>query len=507
MSLNFFVVKIINRKTYDFSSVSLIIYMMKRQVYNPYLPLYEYTPDCEPHIFNDRVYVYGSHDQFGAFQFCHNSYVAYSTSINDLSDWKYEGVILDKREDPDNKKGKMDLYAPDVTCGPDKRYYIYYAFSWTGKIGVAVSSSPSGPFKFLGHVHYKDGKELGRKKGDAFHFDPAIFVDDDNRVYLYSGFGAISWFPQIRHGLKPQGGYVIELEQDMVTIKSAPLKIMSKANDKINLNGASKEHAFFEASSLRKIKDTYYFIYSSLNGHELCYMTSPSPIGPFQYQGVIISNGDVGLNGRTRKEACYPLGNNHGSIIKIKKQWYVFYHRHTNYTNTDRQDCAEKIEIDKYGKIKQVEMTSCGLNDGPLNGHGIYPASICCCLKPFEGNVFYPFFRLPHQKNKTYITQSKKDNEEEESQYIHAIKNGCLIGYKYFDLSKSSEIKLHLIGKFKGTISLKFSENGKAEFNTEINHLKDEVVSIKFNCDSDESGLYLYFKGKGRLDFTQFELI
>lgn len=28
---------------------------MKKQVFNPYLPLSEYVPDGEPHIFNDRV--------------------------------------------------------------------------------------------------------------------------------------------------------------------------------------------------------------------------------------------------------------------------------------------------------------------------------------------------------------------------------------------------------------------------------------------------------------------
>jgi hypothetical protein len=46
--------------------------MNKKQVFNPYLPLYEYIPDGEPHVFDGRVYVYGSHDHFGAFDFCFN---------------------------------------------------------------------------------------------------------------------------------------------------------------------------------------------------------------------------------------------------------------------------------------------------------------------------------------------------------------------------------------------------------------------------------------------------
>lgn len=480
---------------------------MKKQVYNPYLPLYEYTPDCEPHVFNDHVYVYGSHDQFGAFQFCHNSYVTWSAPLDDLSDWRYEGVILKRDEDPDNKKNKKDLYAPDTTCGPDGRYYIYYAYDWLGKIGVAVSDSPSGPFKFHGYVHYKDGTPLGRKKGDAFPFDPGVLTDDDKRVYLYSGFGATSWFPQIRHGLKPEGGFVMELDKDMVTIISGPKKIASKADEENNMNHAPKEHAFFEASSIRKIDNKYYFVYSSIEGHELCYMTSDSPMGPFLYGGVIISNGDVGYQGREKKDACYPLGNNHGGMVKIKDKWYIFYHRHNNFTNTDRQDCAEEIHIDENGFIPQVEMTSCGLNGKPLEGKGLYPASICCCLKPKEGNVFYPFFRLPHQNKKLYITQSGKDSDTTETQYIHNVQDGSLIGYKYFDMTMTKTITLSVKGTFDGKVSVRFKEDGDNLTDCEL-HLKKEAKQITFNLPqgNEKQALYLYFEGKGRFDFDHFEL-
>lgn len=30
---------------------------------NPILPLTEYIPDGEPHVFGSRVYLYGSHDK------------------------------------------------------------------------------------------------------------------------------------------------------------------------------------------------------------------------------------------------------------------------------------------------------------------------------------------------------------------------------------------------------------------------------------------------------------
>ena len=479
---------------------------MKKQVYNPYLPLYEYTPDCEPHVFEGRVYVYGSHDEFSAFPFCHNSYVTWSAPVDDLSDWRYEGVILNKKEDPDNKDGKMDLYAPDVTKGPDGRYYIYYAYSWTGIIGVAVSTTPNGPFHFHGHVHYKDGTLLGRKKDDAFQFDPGVLTDDDKRVYLYSGFGAITWFPQIHHHLKPQGGFVMELEPDMLTIKEGPKKICSKADEEVNINHAPKEHAFFEASSIRKINNTYYFIYSSLAGHELCYMTSSSPMGPFTYQGVIISNGDVGYQGRTKEEASYPLGNNHGSIVNINNKWYVFYHRHTNYTNTDRQDCAEEIHVDDNGHIAQVEMTSCGLNGKPLTGKGSYPSCICSTLIPKGGNVFYPFFRLPHNNHKTYITQSGKDTDRVETQYVANVQDSTLIGYKYFDLSDTTKIMLTVKGNFQGTGYLRTTEKGKNLTSIKINLHGAGVLTFAIPRLSSREALFFYFEGKGRFDYYRLEL-
>ena len=48
---------------------------MKKQVYNPYLPSWEYIPDGEPYVFGDRVYVFGSHDRYNGHVFCLNDYV------------------------------------------------------------------------------------------------------------------------------------------------------------------------------------------------------------------------------------------------------------------------------------------------------------------------------------------------------------------------------------------------------------------------------------------------
>lgn len=135
-------------------------------------------------------------------------------------------------------------------------------------------------------------------------------------------------------------------------------------------------HVFFEASSIRKIDNIYYFVYSSQNNHELCYAVSKFPDRDFVYRGVIVSNGDIGIEGGKEKDRANATGTTHGSIECINGQWYVFYHRLTHGSDYSRQICAEKIYIQQDDSISQAEMTSCGLNQGDLIRKGNYASSV-----------------------------------------------------------------------------------------------------------------------------------
>ncbi|AOZ92939.1 family 43 glycosylhydrolase [Paenibacillus crassostreae] len=109
------------------------------------------------------------------------------------------------------------------------------------------------------------------------------------------------------------------------------------------------------------------------------WIDSDSKVMPrgFVYEGTIVSNGDLWINGRSSdKDETNYTGNNHGSIVQVGDQWYVFYHRQTNRHHYSRQGLAEPIEIREDGTIPQVEMTSCGLNNGPLLGRGEYESHI-----------------------------------------------------------------------------------------------------------------------------------
>ncbi|MEQ7807738.1 family 43 glycosylhydrolase [Priestia aryabhattai] len=480
---------------------------MSNEVFNPYLPSYEYIPDGEPYVFGDRVYVYGSHDKFNGTAYCENDYVCWSAPVDELNKWQYEGVIYQKDQDPIGENKERCLYAPDVQQGVDGRYYLYYAFDFLGVISVAVCDSPAGKYEFYGHVTYKDGDLLGSKKEDGFQFDPGVLVDDDGKVYLYTGFCPVDFPWNSLLGLEEKtikGGMVTELEKDMVTVKSGPKYIFP---DKIRGKGTNFEgHEFFEAASIRKIKDTYYFIYSSFNGHELCYATSNSPIGNFKYGGTIISNGDIYLNGRKDKDALNYTGNNHGSIVEIRGKWYVFYHRHTNKHQFSRQACAEQIQLESDGIIRQVEMTSCGLNGEPLIGKGEYPAYIACNLTSKSGAVRYEFGSQIDESH-PFFTQEGHDRESNPNQYIANLKDGAIVGFKYFKINDVSTISIKLRGTGRGTMFVSTSIGGEKISGIPIS--TSENWSFYKNVIQINNGifpLYFTYEGEGEVDFDSFIL-
>ncbi|MFC4319889.1 family 43 glycosylhydrolase [Litchfieldia salsa] len=483
---------------------------MKKQAFNPYLPSYEYIPDGEPYVFGDRLYVYGSHDRFNGQLFCMNDYVCWSAPVHDLSDWRYEGVIYKKKQDPKNRLGLLQMFAPDVARGTDGRYYLYYTAGFSSVMSIAVCDTPAGNYEFYGYVSRSDGSVLWDQSGDPILFDPGVLVDDDGRVYLYSGFAPKRGVPSILTGLKKRtckGGYVIELEKDMKTVVGEPKLIFEKVG---NAKGTGFEgHEFFEASSIRRIIDTYYFIYSSINGHELCYATSKSPTGEFIYGGTLVSNGDLFVNGESLDEAAYNyIGNNHGSIVEVENQWYVFHHRQTNRHHYSRQGLAEPIEIKEDGSISQVEMTSCGLNNGPLRGKGEYEARIACHLTSKGGAGRYGvYFGNITFKAHPYFTQSGRDRENNPNQYIANMRDGATAGYKYFMIEDLKEVAINVRGNASGTILVSTSLNSEPIAKIKIEPSRNFTdYRTMVNMENGRQALYFTYEGSGKLDFMSFVL-
>ena len=488
-----------------------------KQIQNPILPLYETIADGEPHVFGNRIYLFGSHDKAGGDTYCMQDYVFWSAPVDDPSDWSNKGVNYSAKQDPLFSDKLQYMYAPDVVQGNDGRFYLYYCLSgykgnggYGQPISVAVCDTPDGRYEHLGFVRNPDGSPMQT----YITFDPAV-LNDDGTIRLYYG----TWYPfhergrildGVFHRVESRlfgkslqqivsysegimGANHAELSDDMLTIKTAPRHILPN-----RVKGTDFEHhPFFEASSIRKIGDTYYFIYSSIHGHELCYATSRRPDRDFVYRGTVISNGDVGFNGRKPKDRLNTTGTNHGSIERINGQWYVFYHRNTNKTAYSRQACAEPITILPDGSIPQVEITSQGLNRVPLSTDRTYPAAICCHLTngkmPHQGNGVI-------KKNVPYI--AFVDGEP-----VVVATNGTRITYKYFAfIGREQALQLSLSSSGRGTLFVFSDDNeiGSATFTETNGTLRIPIRSI-----AGAHALTLYFRGTSpiRLKTFQFERI
>lgn len=481
---------------------------MRHQAFNPYLPSYEYVPDDEPRVFGDRLYVYGSHDRFNGPDFCVNDYVCWSAPLDDLGDWRYEGVIYKASQDGRNAKGDLHMCAPDVVRGPDGRYYLYYEFHRLTVTSVAVCDTPAGNYEFYGYIQRPDGVPYGEKRGEVNLFDPGVLVDDDGRVYMYTGFAPAPGWMKIAmgmRGLKIDAGYCVELGPDMITMKGEPKMVIP--GPAITAGTGFEGHGFFEASSIRKIGDTYYLVYSSELSHELCYATSKHPDRDFQYGGTLVSIGDIGYQGNTVPTNY--TGNTHGGMVEVNGQWYIFYHRQTNKQKCARQGCAEKITIAPDGSIPQVEVTSCGLNNGPLNGRGTYEARIACCLSSGQGT--FPYLKTREKDKKgihPYFTQSGDDREERGDQYIANMTDGAWAGFKYFSFDgRETTISTVLRGTASGTMRVYIRRGGDCAAELNIQPSPGFAPSkAAFSIPPGVWPLYFVFEGRGAVDFRQFTI-
>jgi len=419
---------------------------------NPYLPLWEHIPDGEPYVFEDpdqpgrqRVYIYGSHDS-RITDYCGRELVVWSASVDSLWQWRYDGEILkvDRNAQGEllDSAGLADvLFAPDVTLvtGADgkKTYYLYPNDQAGGRNGlIAKSDRPDGPFEVCNWSKDKPNVTDG-----VLGFDPAVFVDDDGRVYGYWGFQhsyAAELDPETMATVKPGGKFV----DGMVSGKDEP--------------GIFR---FFEASSIRKIKDKYVFIYSRWTkdgefglpdtNYTLAYAYSDRPLGPWTYGGTIIDARarEINEQGDTIASANVS-GNTHGGICEVNGQWYVFYHRQSGLDEYARQAMVAPIEV----KVEEGAGGKVEISEGEYNSEGFalegldpferHSAGIACWLTGpkvaehvWPKNVFYGSYVAS-----SYGTDDKFDAPYDLKNNTNQVVNntdGSIVGYKYFNFTKS----------------------------------------------------------------------
>jgi hypothetical protein len=435
-----------------------------KTVGNPYLPMWEHIPDGEPYVFEDpdnpgrqRVYIYGSHDNL-ITEYCGRDQVVWSASVDSLNNWRYDGVILvvDKnaKGEPFDSAGTADvLYAPDVTMVTDstgKKTYYLFPNDQTGMRNglIAKSDRPDGPFEVCNW-----NAENPNLADGVLQFDPAVFVDDDGRVYGYWGF---------------ERSYAAEFDPTTMATVKPGTKVVE---DMISGRYQAGRFKFFEASSIRKIKDKYVFIYSRFteegefglptSNYTLAYAYGDHPLGPWTYGGTII-------DGRAREKdeqgnviaSATPDGNTHGSICEINGQWYVFYHRQTGTNEYARQAMVAPIDV----KVEEGEGGKVEISEGEYNSNGFalngldpfepHSAGIACWYtgpKPatheWPNNTFYGSYVAA-----SYGTDDKFDAPYDLRNNTNLVVNntdGSIVGYKYFNfdaelLDNEGDLTLYL---------------------------------------------------------------
>lgn len=423
---------------------------------NPYLPLWEFIPDGEPYVFEDpenpgqyRVYVYGSHDNL-ITQYCGRDQVVWSAPVNNLRDWRFDGIIFESKVNPAgqqlNEGGVGDvLYAPDVALKVDadgkKTYYLYPNVQNGGRQGlIAKSDRPDGPFEVCNWDEKKPSETYG-----ILRFDPGVFVDDDGRVYGYWGF---------------ERSYAAELDPETMCTVKPGTKIIE---DMVSARDQEGIFHFFEASSIRKIKDKYVFIYSRWapkgefglpdTNYTLAYAWSNSPLGPWTYGGTIIDGRgkETQADGTTMVTAT-PTGNTHGSICEIDGRWWVFYHRQAGTNEYSRQAMVAPIEVEVvegaegYVRISEGEYNSEGFETDGLNPLERHSAGIACYyVGPEPAHQEYPNVVYPGSHTQIiridYDGQTPVYDPSIDRCYIVNNVDGSVVGYKYFNFSHTSGMK------------------------------------------------------------------
>ena len=444
------------------------------QSQNPYLPLWEHLPDGEPRVFEDpdnpgklRAYIIGSHDTHYS-EYCGNDIRMWSAPVEDLTQWRDEGPIFSWYVN-----GRWDtMFAPDLVEVKDKvtgkkTYWLYpHSRGWGRVAMVCKGDRPNGPFTPVNLT--PDGTRC--VEGSLIDFDPSVFVenitdkkdkdfDKGFRAYVFYGFQhstACELDQNTMYSKRPG----TELIDPFIPASSHDGRLLDKEGSqyKALYEGQNPlDFNFFEASSIRQVGNKYVMVFSGYSGKEyglgntnsaLRYAYGDSPLGPWRSGGVLVDSRGVVLNeDGSRLITTNFAHNTHGSLQEINGQWYVFYHRPPRGFANARQAMVAPVKIEwdkkpvsKGGQVRitgydpfavknewtakasdgneytGAEVTSEGFQIFGLPPYAYYSAGIACFLAGPGSN------------------ECMQDNHDvwDNSMDLAGLKNGTIIGYKYF---------------------------------------------------------------------------
>lgn len=309
----------------------------------------QFAADPTARVFNNKVYVYPSHDipaPEGQRQdwFCMADYHVFSSE--NLTVWTDHGMILSQEQVPWGKTDAYSMWAPDCVYKNGKYYFYFPNAPKDGRgfaVGVAIANQPEGPFTCV-------QEPIMGISG----IDPCVLIDDDGSAYIYwSGMG-------IRGARLKEN--MLELDGELQEVK-IPKRDGMPEMPPMKMGGQVMEglpDGFKEGPFAFKRNGWYYLTFPWVRGNTsnganptetLAYAMSKSPLGPWDFKGIIMAEHD---------NHCW---TNHHSILEYKGQWYIFYHRNDFSPNMDKRRSAriEKIAFNSDGTIQEVKQTMRGV--------------------------------------------------------------------------------------------------------------------------------------------------
>ncbi|HEX8339369.1 MAG TPA: glycoside hydrolase family 43 protein [Tepidisphaeraceae bacterium] len=283
-----------------------------------------FTADPAALVVGDTVYLYcgqdeGRPDQTGGYVL--HRWLCYSST--DLVNWRPHGSPLAAK---DFTWAKGSAWASHVVERNGKFYWYSTVDQATAKgfaVGVAVSDSPTGPFKDARGSALVSLDHPGGKPWDDI--DPAVFIDAGGQAWLFWG-NTTCYYAR----LKPN---MIELDGDVQTVVGL--------------------HDFTEAPWVHQRNGIYYLSYASGFPEKISYATAPAITGPWTHRGILA---EVAGNSNTI----------HQAIIDFKGRSYFIYHNGGRQRpdiggSFRRSVCVDELFYNADGTMKPVIQTSEGV--------------------------------------------------------------------------------------------------------------------------------------------------
>ncbi|HEY5371095.1 MAG TPA: glycoside hydrolase family 43 protein [Hanamia sp.] len=371
----------------------------------------KFTADPAPMVYHDTVFLYTGHDEDDAFGFKMQNWLLYTST--DMVNWTDHGEVASLKNfkwvNTDN-----GAWAPQCVMRNGK-FYLYCPVPNGLGIGVLVSDSPYGPFKDpIGKALINNGPQA---------IDPTVLIDDDGQAYLYWGN------PNL---------YYVKLNEDMISYSGDIIKDTSIAK----IKGQPDPFHYQEGPWAYKRNGHYYMAYASTCCPEgIGYAMSNSPVGPWQYKGMIM-DGDSRSSG------------NHPGIIDYKGNSYVFGFNYNLLKQTmskhyeRRSVCVEKITYNGDGTIQKLPFWSeAGVKQiGTLNPYNRVQAETIAFSEGVKTEKATEWERnIKWNKGKMIA----------ERLFVTSINNGDYIKVQGVDFSKgASSIEVSLAALYGGKIEI-----------------------------------------------------